>query len=294
VKLLKEPLLHFVAGGAVLFGAYALLDRDAANVDAKEPIRITEGDVQWLVDSWSKQWLRAPNPEEVERMVVDLVEEELLAREAVETGLDKGDTVVRRRLAQKLKFLVEDTSRLLEPTEAELASYHAAHARRFEAGPTVSFMQVFFNPEQRADAAADAKTSLVALQRDGGESIAGTMGDRFLIESRFDDLDRTAVSGIFGPEFADAVFALRRGEWSGPIKSGYGLHLVYMSSIAPARPQSFSEVRDAVLQDWRREKEEAAYREYLNALRAKYGVEIDDGVRAVFRVEVATDAATTP
>ena len=222
MKLLKEPLLHFVAGGAVLFAAYAWLDRDGADVDAKEPIRITEGDVQWLVDNWSKQWLRAPSPEEIARMVVDLTEEELLAREAVETGLDKDDTVVRRRLAQKLKFLVEDTSHVLEPTEGELASYHAAHPERFQAGPTVSFVQVFFNPEHRADAAADAKTSLVALQRDGGENLAGTIGDRFLIESRFDDLDRTAVSGIFGPEFADAVFALKQGEWSGPISRGTG------------------------------------------------------------------------
>ena len=263
-------------------------------MDAQEPVRITEGDVQWLVDNWSKQWLRAPSPEEIARMVVDLTEEELLAREAVETGLDKDDTVVRRRLAQKLKFLVEDTSHVLEPTEAELASHHAAHAGRFEAGATVSFVQVFFNPEHRADAAADAKTSLVALQRDGGENLAGTIGDRFLIESQFDDLDRTAVSGIFGPEFADAVFALKQGEWSGPIRSGYGLHLVYVSSITPAKPHPLSEVRDAVLEDWRREKEEAAYREYLNALRAKYGVEIDDGVRALMRVEVATDAAKNP
>ena len=67
MKLLKEPLLHFVAGGAVLFAAYAWWDRDRADVDAKEPIRITEGDVQWLVDNWSKQWLRAPSPEDIAR-----------------------------------------------------------------------------------------------------------------------------------------------------------------------------------------------------------------------------------
>ena len=294
MKLLKEPLLHFVAGGAVLFAAYAWLDRDRADVDAKEPIRITEGDVQWLVDNWSKQWLRAPSPEDIARMVVDLTEEELLAREAVETGLDKDDTVVRRRLAQKLKFLVEDTSHVLEPTEAELASHHAAHAGRFEAGPTVSFLQVFFNPEHRADAVADAKTSLVALQRDGGETLAGTIGDRFLIESRFDDLDRTAVSGDFRSGVRRCSVCVE-ARVHGADRSARGTGSTSSTSLLSRRQNRYplSEVRDAVLEDWRREKEEAAYREYLNALRAKYGVEIDDGVRALLRVEVAADAEKT-
>lgn len=279
MKLVKEPLIHFLAAGALLFGAYAWLERDREPVATAEPVRITDGDVRWLVETWRRQWLREPGPEEVRSMIADLVEEELLAREAQEMGLAEGDTVVRRRLAQKLTFLIEDTSRLAEPTAAELRAYYAEHADRFRTGATVSFTQVFFNPTGRADAEADARTTLVAL---GGDETAGaSLGDRFLANSAFRDLDQTAVAALFGPDFAEAVFALEPGAWRGPVASGYGQHLVFVSAVKAGVAQPFEAVRDAVARAWWQEKEEAARREYMALLRAKYRVEIDENVRTL-------------
>ncbi len=183
MKFLREPLVHFVAAGAVLFAAYAWFDRDQASSDSIEPVTVTEGDVQWLVETWRRQWMREPGPAEVRGMIADLVDEELMAREALEMGLEKDDTVVRRRLAQKLKFLVEDTSRLVEPSDAELRAYYAGHADRFQPGTTVSFTQVFFNPSDRVDAEADAEASLVALRNDA--ALPSTSGDRLLVEGDF-------------------------------------------------------------------------------------------------------------
>ena len=142
-------------------------------------------------------------------------------------------------------------------------------------------IQIFFDSAGRKDAAADAKASLVALQNEGNGEHTATIGDRLLIDGEFRNVDQAAVSGMFGPDFAAAVFALKPGAWSGPIKSGYGLHLVFVSQITSAAPHSFGEVRNAVLTDWWREKEEAARREYMDRLRAKYGVEFDETVRAL-------------
>lgn len=279
MKLAREPVVHFLIAGALLFGAYALLGRGEEVAETADPVRITEDDVRWLKETWRRQWFREPGPDEMRGMISDLVEEELLAREALEMGLAEGDTVVRRRLAQKLTFLVEDTSRLVEPTEAELRTYHAEHADRFRTGATVTFTQVFFNPSGRSDPEADAKATLVALRAD--EVAAVNAGDRLLVDSEFRDVERAAVAAIFGPEFADAVFRLEPGSWSGPIASGYGQHLVLVSANAPGRAQSFEEAREAVTADWWREKEETARRDYIALLRAKYSVEIDPAVRAL-------------
>src|SRR6185503_2370647 len=164
MKLLREPLVHFVVGGAILFAAYAWLDREQAVTKGLEPVRVGEGEVRWLTETWKSQWLREPSSEELQGLVADLVKEELLAREAREMGLGENDTIVRRRLAQKLKFLVEDTSRLVEPTEQELRQFYAANSARFQSGARVTFSQIFFNPEQRKDATSDAKAALIDLK----------------------------------------------------------------------------------------------------------------------------------
>jgi len=293
MKLLREPLLHFVAAGAVLFGGYAWFNPEKGDLGGVELVRVTDGDVRWLVETWSKQWLRQPNRYELRGMIADLVNEELLAREALEMGLEKDDTIVRRRLAQKLRFLIEDTSHLVEPTEDELRSYYASHADRFEVPVQVSFTQVFFNPAGREDAAAAAETSLVALQKEGNDELAATIGDRFLLEGEFRDLDAAAVSGMFGPDFAAAVFDMQSGAWSGPIKSAYGLHLVFVSEISAAKSRPFEEVRDALLADWWREQEEIASREYMDRLHAKYGVELDEEVKVLLDDTAAPDQAAT-
>lgn len=163
MSFLKEPLLHFAVAGAVLFGAYAWLDAEQMADGTAIPVRITKGDVDWLRQTWSRQWLREPSADEMRGLVNELVNEQLLAREAQEMGLAEGDTIIRRRLAQKLKFLVDDTAQFAEPTEQELRAFHAADAARFATAPKLSFEQRYFNPEGREDAEADAARALAEL-----------------------------------------------------------------------------------------------------------------------------------
>jgi len=291
MKLLREPLLHFALTGVVLFSVYAWLHQGRPAPEGVEPIRISEGEVQWLRETFTSQWLRPPDAQELQGLVADLVNEELLAREAKVMGLGENDTIVRRRLAQKLKFLVEDTSRLAEPADGELRQYFEKNAARFETGARISFIHVFFNPQNHADATLDATAVLDGLRKAGAGARAAEFGDRFLLDTEFRDVDEQLISNMFGADFAKAVFAIEPGVWSGPLKSGYGLHLAYIGAkMASGRPV-FDTVRDEVAAEWRREKEEAINREYLARLREKHGIVFDDSVKALLGPQSASDVA---
>ncbi|WP_208249933.1 peptidylprolyl isomerase [Rhizobium sp. T1470] len=288
MKVFREPLLHFAVAGAVLFGGYSWLHEKRAKEGAVEAVRISEGDVRWLKQTWSSQWLRDPTSIELKGLVEDLSNERLLARAAKEMGLDQDDTIIRRRLAQKLKFMVEDTAQLAEPAEAELRTFYAANSSRFETPGRLSFKQVYFSPERRVDAAADAKAVLARLNAGDIEPAAG---DRLLIGDSFDDTEAAALSGMFGADFTHDVLALQPGGWRGPVKSGYGFHLVFVTQHMPAATKPFETVRDAVLAEWRSARQAELTRDYLAELRRKYGLELEDGVSAMLGSELASKVA---
>jgi len=276
----REPLLHFVAGGALLFAAYAWLNPPLPGADsAARQVRVGAGEVQWLVSTWQRQWGREPTPEELRQLVSNLVKEELLAREAREMRLDENDTIVRRRLAQKLEFLLQDTARLAEPTEDELRRFYEASPQAFLVEPRVSFSQVYFSRERRKDAARDAAAALPKLVS-ASPADAARIGDRLLIEADFRSADRQTVAAAFGPQFARAVFELQPGAWQGPIESGYGVHLVRVSAIEPAQPRNFADVRPLVLERWREQRQRDAEARFFERLMTKYEVLIDDSVTA--------------
>jgi hypothetical protein len=207
-------------------------------------------------------------------LLATLIEEELLAREARALGLDRYDTIVRRRLAQKLTFVVDDTSRIADPSEGELRRFHGEHTGRYQTESRVTFRQVFFNPQRRAQAEADATNALIQVSATG----APVGGDPMLLDDSYEDVDHPAVTSLFGPDFAHTVFAAPPGSWSGPVKSAYGLHLVQVTDLRPGSARRFEDVRDVVANDWRRERERATKAAYLAKLRDKYRVATDPAV----------------
>ncbi len=232
MKLLQEPLLHFLIAGAALFGVYGWLNRgEDLNARPLPQVHISEGDVSSLRETWVLQWQREPTTEELRGAVTQLLNEQLLALEAHDMRLDENDTIVRRRLAQKLNFVIEGTTRLAEPTEHDLQGFYASHADQFRTEARVSFTQVYFSPTRRKDPTADARAGVVELSAQGDSEPDGTRGDRFLLGPEFHDESEQIVSNAFGREFAEAVFGLTPGSWSGPIGSGYRLHLVRVSAL---------------------------------------------------------------
>ena len=277
LKLLGEPLLHFVVAGAVLFGGYELVNRGEMDSPATDPVHIGEGDIRWLKDTFANQWQRPPTEDELRGLVASFLKEELFAREAQALGLDQNDTIVRRRLAQKLEFLIGDTSRIVEPAETELRRFYDANTERFRAEARLSFTQLFFNPEKRQHAEADARAALVSISGTSADD-AVAMGDPILLENEFHEVDEQTVSKMFGADFAGAIFSLKPGSWAGPVKSGYGVHLVRVTDLRPATLLSFEEVRPKVLEEWRHQQQTQAKAVYLSKLREKYGVVLDGGI----------------
>jgi hypothetical protein len=273
-RFLREPLLHFTVGGALLFAAYAWLNPSAPGSDATQ-IRIGAGEVGWLAATWQRQWGREPTPEELRELVSNLVKEELLSREAREMRLDRNDTIVRRRLAQKLEFVLQDTARLAEPSDEELRRFYETSPDAFVTAPRVSFTQIYFRTERRSDAAA-ALPKLVSAS----PAEVARLGDRLMVEAEFRDADGQAVAAAFGPDFARAVFELPPGEWRGPVESGYGLHLVRVAAAQPAQRRDFAEVRPLVLERWRERHQREAEARFYQRLMAKYEVVLDDSVKA--------------
>jgi hypothetical protein len=280
MSMLKEPLLHFLLAGAVLFGIHTWMNRGVETEAAgnAQPVSLGPGDVQWLAENWTTQWRRPPTEDELRGLVADYLNEQLLAREARALGLEDNDVIVRRRLAQKLTFLLEDTVRRAEPSESALQQFHAANANRFQSDAHISFRHVYFSPQRRADARSDATAALRLLLGQSTPPV-GELGDRTLVASEFDDEREQSISGTFGPAFARAVFSLKPGAWSGPIESAYGLHLVLVATRQEAQKLPFSEVRERVLEAWRHEQETMAKERYLAELRRKYGIVIDDAIK---------------
>ena len=291
MKPLQEPLFHFLLAGAVLFGGYSLLNRTADDSQSnRAQIHIGQGEVRWLTETWTLQRQRGPTHEELRSLVAEFLNEELLAREARNMKLDESDTVVRRRLAQKMTFLIEGTLRRAEPTEAELQGFYEANSERFRTEARVSFKHVYFNPANRTDPASDAKNMLAELSGAVGES-ADVVGDRFLLGPEFSEEDERSVASAFGQQFAQAVFDLKSATWSEPITSGFGVHLVRVSALEGSRARPFAEVRGQLLDEWRRDQEQVGKNRYLAELQKKYDIVIEDEVKSLLMPATATARA---
>ena len=163
-RLLREPLIHFLLLGAILFGVYAYTQRGHGGVEQSKQIQLTIDDLSQLVLVFRSQWRRDPTPEELRSLVEDKVHEEVLYREALALGIDKDDTIVKRRMAQKMQFLAEDVAAAREPTLEELGTWYEANRDQFAFPPRVSFRHLYFSPDRRgAHARDDAAAALTKL-----------------------------------------------------------------------------------------------------------------------------------
>ena len=265
MKLLKDPLVLFLVIGVALF---ALDGWRTARED--HVIRVGPLDIARLQDQWTAQMRRAPRPDELNALIDDHVREEMLVREALAMGLDAGDVIIRRRLAQKLTFLTEDLA-LLEPaTEAEHRAFFAEHGERYRVPARITFSHVFFSPDRRADAGADATAARPIV----GDHNWRSIGDPFMLRRTHAKVTDADVRKDFGVAFATALGALSGAGWQGPVESSYGFHLVRVEERAPGRLPTFAEVRQAIAADFDAERRNVANARHREDLAERYRVEI--------------------
>jgi hypothetical protein len=243
--ILREPLVHFLAAGALIFVAYAFFgDRDDA---ASRRIVVDAPRIDSLAALFAAQWQRPPTADEIGGLIEQHIEEEVLYREAMALGLDESDTIVRRRLAQKMQFVIEDTARPPVPSEQDLRVYFQEHLQDFATPPQLSFTHVYFSTDRRSDAVEAAQRMLAQI---GDADRAPQGGDPFMLRYEYADVSRDDIARLFGAEFADRVFELPEGAWQGPVRSSYGVHLVrIINKTVPAAPQ-FADVEAQVREKW--------------------------------------------
>jgi hypothetical protein len=276
LKWLREPLLHFLLIGAViylLYGAFA----ETLPEETDKTIVVSAAEIEWMQTSWQKRWNRPPTVEELEGLIQQYIRETVLYREALTMGLNKHDQVIRRRLAQKLEFLAKDLVALTPPTDEELVAYFDAHRDRYQEPTLYTFTQVFFNPDKRGDTTLDDAEAVKATLNARGDVIenAGALGDAFMLQSYYPEKDPVEIQKLFGSGFTQSLVELSPGQWHGPVLSGYGTHLVYVSSIHEPSPPVFEEVREQVVQDWTSEKSEELNEQFYANLRDSYTIVIE-------------------
>ena len=285
----REPLVHFIALGALFFAGYGLLNRNSEPAPGR--IVVSQGQLASMSQAFTRTWQRPPSREELESLIQDRVREEVYYREAMVLGLDKDDTIIRRRLRQKMEFISDDLAAQTQPTDDELSAYLQAHPDTFRVEQRLTFRQVYLNPEKHGEnLARDTADLLAKLNQPGGDSGVATMGDPFLLDHTFTAVPATEVAKQFGDKFAAELGAILPGQWQGPVESGYGVHLVLVSERTEGRLPALAEVRDAVRREWESTRRKKANEKFYQDLLERYTVTIEPPAAAA---EAAKKIAAT-
>ncbi|MDH3711753.1 MAG: peptidylprolyl isomerase [Cyclobacteriaceae bacterium] len=273
-KLVHEPLVHFLLIGAAIFVFYGLT-RDVAS-EAPNRIVVTQGQQEQLVANFNRTWLRPPSKDELAGLVDNYVREEVFYREAMAMGLDQDDPMVRRRMRMKLEFILEDLSSETV-ADADLVAFLQKHPEKFRAETQLSFQQVYLDPKKRMDIEADAKELLTRLNNGVA---ADSVGDSTLSPYEYKLVTQSDIKRSLGEGFAIEVNKLSPGDWTGPIYSAYGAHLLKVSERIEARLPELAEIRDLVKREYlvvlKQQQKDFVYKK----LRDNYEVTVEPVSRA--------------
>lgn len=264
-------MLHFALGALAILA----LDR----VTSKRPtapsrprITISSAAIANLRADFEAQRRRPATPDDERALVDEYVRDEVLAREALARHLDDGDAVIRRRLVQKMQFLL-DAQPVDEPDDATLARWLDAHREEFRHAPSVSFALLLFSRERRGDAAErDARAALAAMPADEAPERAITRADPFLRGVSFTSMRFADVTEMLGYDVARALDALPLGRWQGPIEGPRGWHLARVTSRDPGGVSPLSAVRTEVRRRFVEERRATLAREATERLVRGYEV----------------------
>lgn len=267
--LIREPLVHFVLAAGLIFAAYSAVS--AGRVGETETIRISAAELERLAALYATEAGTLPSTEDLRAIIVDHVENEALTREARRLGLGEGDTVVERRLAQKMRFMLDDLAELPAPEEAELRDWYGEHPERFTEPGRVSFDHVFLTSPD------DARSTALLAQLNGNTPPDWRRsGDPFMLQRQYGNLPVREVVRLFGGDFAEALSSLPVSDgWQGPVPSAIGIHLVRVSSRSPEQLPAFDDIQDAVATDWETNMRRRLNAEAVAEVVARYEVEIE-------------------
>jgi hypothetical protein len=272
-RLLREPLLQFLALGAILFALYGLVGRRSA--EAPEKIVVSASRIVNLGDGFARTWRRPPSEQELQGLIEDYIRDEVFYREGRAAGLDRDDVVIRRRVRQKMEFLAEDTS-VTEPSDEQLAAYLASNPERFRTEDQLTFHQVFLSATRRANAIeSDSKQVASILARADAAVDTAALGDPFLLGDQFSGLSPAKITSIFGEAFAQRILSMEVGRWQGPVSSDFGQHFIFISERVSGSQPPLDAIRTIVRREWANAGRLEAERKLYASLRDRYEIVVE-------------------
>ncbi len=271
-KWIKEPLLHFLIIGAVIFVVFSIVNKDEIDASGNK-IVVSSAEIGRLSDSWSKKMNRPPTGTELQGLIEAFIKEEVYYREALALGLDQNDTILRRRLMQKMEFLSNDLAELNQPDESALNKYFVDNQEKYKLPARASFTHIYFSLDKRgAKVVENAKSVLSGLNA----LRAPELGDSFMMQYDFVQETSFEVDRLFGKGFAEELFTLETNTWQGPIESGYGLHLVRISEKIDARLPELVLVIEKVRTDLMFELRQKTNKDIYERFKERYEIVVED------------------
>jgi peptidyl-prolyl cis-trans isomerase C len=276
-QLVREPLIHFLLIGAGIYAAYGFLASNENNEDERT-VTISAGDIQTMADQWTQLWNRPPTEQELTGFIRSHVRVQILYREALAMGLDDGDTVIERRLAQKLEMLARSLITPADPTDEILQAWLADNSEQFRAPDLYTITHIFFDPDKRGETTLDdAQTALNKL-KELNEVAAdfADYGDRFMLQNHYPGRTELQLRKLFGSGFVEQIVDLQPGEWHGPVLSGYGVHLVLVNDVMLAPQLSFDDIKLQIKEQWIGEQIDEMSERFIDELISRYEVDIEE------------------
>lgn len=263
---LREPLVHFMIAGALVF---ALLSGRAPDLGERR-IVVDEAVVTRLVDRFVESFRRQPGPDEVDGLINDYVRSQIYYREALRLGLDRDDEIVMRRMRNKMIALATSEAEAASPSDADLRKLLEQAPGRYSREPQITFSQVFLGAD--SPAARAAATKALAILNRGGD--ASALAQPAPLPGHFASAPSSEVAAQFGDDFASALAKQPSGQWR-LLTSGLGLHLVRVETLAAPAPPTLDQARQQLTNDWHSEAMRKAENDAYRKLLAGYDVVIE-------------------
>ena len=260
---MKQRLFIFFILGILILTADLVF-----NDENEDKITIFESEINSLIGTWVNQVGREPTIQEVYGIIKQLLDEEILYREAIKLGLDKNDIIIKRRLAQKIGFLRQEADSTL-PSEQEISDFYNQNLDKYFVGKRITFSHVYFSSSETDR--DEASNALSLIQSGSSET---SFGEPFLLGKNFSSKTITEIERSFGKRFSQDIQNITPKKWSGPLNSEYGSHLIFVNSIANSFTPTLEEIKNVVINDVVLEKQNNSTKKYLKELRNKYQIEI--------------------
>ena len=264
-RILQEPLLHFAVVGSLLF--FYLSNNDGTT---KPEVVISEGKINQLTAQFSKTRQRPPSAEELQALIDNQIREDLAFKHGSEMGLVEDDSIIKRRVQQKLEFMLNDSIASIEPNREELQAYLDTHQEKFTIPPVYSFKHIYINPEKHEDTNA----FIAELQRENLDDVFQDRGDTIMLESEYADMSSAQIARLFGLKFTENLDGVILNKWQGPVKSGYGLHLVLIDTKTVAHVATLAEMESEIKRDYRIAAQKKAIDAFYKELQKEYTVTV--------------------